>query len=34
MKKITSVIVTANYRQKYSVGKSVSIKRISGSVQK
>jgi hypothetical protein len=29
--KISSVIMTANYRQNYSVGNSVGIKRISGS---
>ena len=31
--KISSIIATSNYRQKYSIGKSVDIKRISGSVQ-
>jgi hypothetical protein len=32
MKKSLSVIVTSNYRHKYSVGNAVGIKRISGSV--
>ena len=31
MKKVSLVISTSNYRHKYSVGKSVTIKRISGS---